>query len=109
MASQSGEVVDDQIVAVVGGDDHGGIVPVGILLHPVDDDLNGLFARIDGADGAVQIIVVEREIDIAGFDKKSERLALLGGQNLERGTRHVGQGRVLFEVGIGICVRSTTT
>ena len=68
-------VVDDEVMAVVGGDDQGGVVPVAVLLDPVDDRLDRLLAAVDGPDGVVQVVVVEREVDVAGLDEQGEGLA----------------------------------
>ena len=43
-------LVDDEVMAVVGGNDHGGVVPVGVLLDPRNNRLDGIFAAEDGAD-----------------------------------------------------------
>ena len=88
-------------MAVVGGDDHDGLVPVAVGLDPVDDRPDGLVAAVDGADGVVEVVVVEGEIDVAGLDEEGEGRGLVG-QDGQGGAGHVGQGRVLAEVGRGV-------
>ena len=74
-AGQSLRVVEDEVMAVVGGDDQSRVVPVAVRLDPVDDGRDGVLAAVDGADGVVEVVVVEGEVDVAGLDEEGERLA----------------------------------
>ena len=59
---------------MVGGDDQDRVVPVAVGFDPADDSPYGFLAAEDGADGVVEIVGVEGEIDVAGLDEKGEGL-----------------------------------
>ena len=68
-------IIDDQVMAVVRGDDHDRLVPVAVSFDPADHGANGLLAAEDGADGIIEVVGVEpREIDVASLDEEDERL-----------------------------------
>ena len=85
-------IVDDQVMAVVGGDDQDRVVPVAVGLDPADDGADGLLAAVDGADGVVEVVGVEREVDVAGLDEEGERLVGLGRPGRSERPRSCGPG-----------------
>ena len=85
-------------MAVVGRDDHDRVVPVAVGLDPVDDRLDRVLAAVDGADGVVEVVLVEAEIDVAGLDEEGE-----GGPG--RAPRTVRAARVM-SARVGFSARS---
>ena len=73
-------IIDDQVMAVVRGNDQDPLVPVAVSFNPADQDqgANGLLAAEDGADGIIQVVGVQREIDVAGLDEQDEGLTRMG-------------------------------
>src|SRR4051812_9132162 len=58
-------LLEEQVMAVVGGDDHERLVPVAVFLDPVGDVLDRLVAAVHGADRVVEVVVVIGPVDIA--------------------------------------------
>ena len=52
-----------------------------MTFDPADDHPDGFFTTKYSTDGVVEIVAVEREIDVAGFDKEGKSLFRAGGQD----------------------------
>ena len=105
-AGDRGGVVDHEVMAVVGGDDQRRVVPVAVGLDPFEDDADGVLAAVNGADGVVEVVVVEGEVDVAGLDEQGEGLAGPVREDGDRGAGQVDQpGRlqqVLGSISVGL-------
>ena len=87
---------------MVGRDDQDRVIPVAVGFDPANDGSDGLFAAIDRADGVVEIIGMESEIDVAGLDEQGEWLVGLRTQHGQGGLGHLGQGGLFDSVGRGV-------
>ena len=89
-------------MAVVGGDDEGRFVPIAVGFDPGDHGADRVLAAVDRADGVIEVVLVEGEVNVAGFDEEKERLSGFRCQHGQGGFGHVGEGRLFLEVGGGV-------
>ena len=83
---------------MVGRDNHERVVPVAVGFYPTNDAMDCFLATINRTDGVIEIIGVEREIDVAGFDEQGKRLVGLPLQSGQGSLGHLYQGGLLVQV-----------
>jgi hypothetical protein len=59
---------------MIGRDNQERLIPVALGFDPSNHGLHRLLPAEDGADGVVEVVVVQREVDVAGLDEEDKRL-----------------------------------
>lgn len=97
-------IVDDQVMAMVRRNDHDRFVPVAMGFDPSGNGLNGGVAAENRTDRVIEVVSVEREVDIARLHEQNELRIPRRREYAERRRSHLGErrlridllGRVLF-------------
>jgi len=60
-------------MAMIGGDNHHGLIPGAVLFNPVGDRFDSGITTEDGSNGVVDVVVMIRPVNIPGFNHQPER------------------------------------